>query len=312
MDYLEGRSPLSSPQLPTEQEHLANARNVKNQQMRIQNRLQSIGRAFLVFFSLLIIQLLECCFPWWLKRAGDSERGSQTRGQYWREVSRAYIHTYTRTIFLWIFYFLGALLIVGAFLMFYPRIDPQTRERLRRSEKLMKHCVTLEERDEVLRSPAVQLANNAIKSGTLPCGTPISRLVKELIDLHRLHPEDGHQCLTAKHLGYPYAIISKLNFDGTVEVMINPDKLRVIDDGKVMTINLTSDFFPLAPPVIKTRPMSAWISYLDVEGEHQRPRADGKTLHCILDAYEILTGQHYRFFSPRKDAAAAAATVVQS
>lgn len=260
------------------------------------NRVQNFWRAALVAVSLLCIQMLECVLPCLLKRPGDPEQGGESRGKRWRDISRAYIHMYTNRIVLWVCYVVVALLIIGAFVAFYPRIDSETRERLRRSEKLMRHVNSFDERQEVLRDVAEIIKPEAIKSGILPCGTSISKIVRELIDMHRLHPEDGHQCLTAKHLGYRYAIISKLNDDGTVEILINPDRIRVIDDGKVMQVNVTSDFFPLAPPVSKKRPMSAWLSYIDMAGEHQRPRADDRTLHCILEAYEILTGQHYRMF----------------
>lgn len=298
MDYLDNNG-VASASLPIEQDSTAAKRSVEVEKNRFHNRVQSFWRAVLVGVSLFFIQLLECTLPWFFKRSGDPELGGETRGKRWRDISRAYIAVHTTRIVLWLCYVLVALLIVLGFVMFYPRMDPETRERLRRSEHLMKHVNSFEERKEVLRDVAKTLDAETLRKGVLPCGTKITSVIRELIDMHRLHPEDGHQCLTAKHLGYPYAIISKLNDDGKVEIMFNPDRISVIDDGKVMEVNVTSDFFPLAPPVAKKRPMKAWISYIDMAGEHQRPQATDRTLHCILEAYEILTGQHYRMFETK-------------
>lgn len=229
----------------------------------------------------------------------DSETGS-TRAEHLRKYWRTYVQVNWSAIVRKGLYIVVVLVVVYYFTSYLnTRYNPEMRNRISRARSVTKYCAGHSDLMEVLKQKSLEVDDDAFASGVLPCGTRIEEIKQKLIRLYAEHNVDGHEhlCLTAKHLGHGYAIISKKNdAENTVDFIFNPTKFNPIKDDGVMKVNVTSDFFPLHDPIEKIRPMSAWILYQDSTGAQFRRKITEKTLHCIMEAWEILSDQHYKMF----------------
>lgn len=204
--------------------------------------------------------------------------------------------------------FVGIVTLLGGALLVFmmiARFDNSEYLAAREADLLLRRCGGHTDRMRILREPVHRVPADTFKQPyLLPCGTPLEFVLEQLRQLHQEHPADGHRCLTAKHLNHSYAIISLVRADNAVEFVFNPSDYSQIGSDMV-PVNETSDFFPRLGTHLRVRPRQAWLTVTDVGGVKERLRKDGATLHCLLAAWEILTSEHYEFWSA---AAAAEAT----
>lgn len=194
---------------------------------------------------------------------------------------------------------IGVLTLLGGvlfILLLLARFDNSQYLVARNSDRLLRRCGGHTDRMRILQEPAHRVPQDAfVAPRLLPCGTPLDYVLDQLVQLHGEHPNDGHRCLTAKHLNHSYAIISLVRADNVVEFVFNPSDYNPIGTD-VVAVNETSDFFPRLGAQQRLRPRQAWLTVVDNTGMKERLRKEGATLHCLLAAWEILTNEHYEFW----------------
>lgn len=278
------------------------AESIETKERARRFRSTCIGRIYLLsvrcvtwFFNTTAL-LLECCCPraFGFKSVEEgrlaSTRARNLAGKWNAEFIRNWCSVMTYLVLV----SAGVTLFI-VFVILAPH-DASSYARAKRSETLMRHCHSHDDRVKVLQETALRVPLDSLTSGTLPCGTRVERIKEKLISLHERHNDREHMCLTAKHLNHSYAIVSMQQSDGVVAFLFNPENYAPLGTARVEIVE-TSDFFPLHPPVQVWRPLRAWVSYTDSSVRKQRVILENATLHCVLHAWEILSGEHYLRFS---------------
>lgn len=241
----------------------------------------------------LIGRMLAWCFP---KTFGakDVEGATPSRAATWvGRMTATTIHEWKKIV--------GYLAVIAITLLFiffsgamsFVRSDQFSRTR--QAESLMKHCKNHEDRLTILNEAAHLVPVSSLNSGFLPCGSSLEIMKDKLIKLHTANPT--RICFTAKHLNHSYAIISVREKNSQISFMFNliADKFAQLGV-ETEEYEETSDFFPLLEPIKVKRPKAAWISWRDSVDWERRDLFRGDKLAAILQAWEILDGEHYNRF----------------
>lgn len=192
--------------------------------------------------------------------------------------------------------FLIVVILIAAWLYSRYIFRPEQYHAALKVHSLMKYNPSEKDKLSILNEPAVLVDINDIKKGNIQ-GYPLDLAKKRLVDLHQNHPNDGHLCLTAKHLNKTWAMISIQNEDNSVSFVFNPnsENFAVLSDKPYVNYNETSDFFPTNCITVK-RPTAAWVSWINSAGTPERSIIEGTRLACIMQAWEVLNGKHAERF----------------
>lgn len=271
---------------------------VRRSAVFVWEKVSFILQTLIMFVVAIITMILERVSPRYFNTV-DAEQGGMTRALRWRNFFRTLIKTRWNTYvkrFLMIIAVICAVVLLKKVML--GSVDHATIERIRRSRAVLQHCAGHgDDLMKVLQTSAIEVTPQDFEKGKLPCGMGIEHLKEKMLIQQREHGHDGHRCLTSKHMGHGYSVISKRNEDESIEFLFNPSNLVAVKKDGISKINVTSDFFPTHEPISRTRPNSAFFSFVDTTNVPKRVKVSGATLHCIMDAWEILSGKHYTLFT---------------
>ncbi len=189
-------------------------------------------------------------------------------------------------------FYIISFIIITLFFLSHLLYSSEDYQRSLHVSTLTKFIPKEQDKLRILHAKATMLADEQIKSG-LVGDYPLELAKKRLLHLHQTHPNDGHLCLTAKHINLTWAMISIQDENNVVSFVFNPvsENFHPLSS-EYRVYNETSDFFATTIVIPVKRPVAAWVTWTNSDGVVERDIIRNERLQCIMHAWEILDGKH--------------------